>query len=326
MAKISVYLNSVASQGSSKYSQEEFKKFFFRHQLDVYSPSDVSALNSQILADIEGGTEYIFAVGGDGTANTISQNLIGKNIKLMVIPAGTANDFAQEVGITSCLKKISHIFNANTTKKIDAIKVNGQYMITNGGLGMANEVARTVNRLRQENPNFKKIMRTFGKQTYSAIYAQQMLIKPFVLRDVLIESPDSPLLDPRVSTPLILVNNQEYIGGKFRVAPHTRNDDGKFNVTIFNHKNRFDLIKCTLQMMMGIYPENDKNLISFETDKLIINSIDGKPLNFFGDGEGFPEAPILDISLAKQALEVCSYKGESVFCSSYSLDKIEMIQ
>ncbi len=326
MAKISIYLNANASQSAGSYSQEEFRKYFFRHEVNVHAPQGIDALNDRINTDLTDGTEYIFAVGGDGTVSTISQNLINKNIKLMVVPAGTANDFAKEVGISSNLKKISHIFNAQTTKKVDAININGRYMISNGGLGMALEVAKRVNKLRLEQPTFKKMMKTFGKHTYSAVYAQQMLAKPFVTRKLMIESPDSPLLDPRIETALILVNNQEYIGGKFRVAPNTRNDDGKFNVTIFLHKNRMDLVKCTLQMLSGMYPKNDKELISFETDKLVLNALDDLPLEFFGDGEIFEESKVLDISIAPSALEVCTYKGTEILCSSYTLDKIEMIQ
>jgi diacylglycerol kinase (ATP) len=326
MAKISIYLNSKASQSGGSYSQEEFRKYFFRHDVNVHSPIGIDALNEQINSDLGNGTEYIFAVGGDGTANTISQNLINKKIKLMVVPAGTANDFAKEVGISSNLKKISHIFNAQSTKRVDAININGRYMISNGGLGMANEVAKTVNKLRKEQPGFKSVMKAFGKHTYSTIYAQQMLARPYATRSIMIESPDSPLLDPRVETPLILVNNQEYIGGKFRVAPGTKNNDGKFNVAIFTHKNRFDLMRCTLMMMSGKFPKNDKHLITFETDSLVLNAVDGLPLEFFGDGESFAPSEILNISIAKEALEVCSYKGEDMFCSSYKLDQIEMIQ
>jgi diacylglycerol kinase family enzyme len=328
MAKISIYLNPKASRSESTgYSQEEFQKFFFRHQVDIHSPDGLEALNARIQKDLEEGTDYIFAVGGDGTTNTISQNLINKNIKLMVIPTGTANDFAKEMGASANLKKISHIFNAQSTKKVDTIKVNDRYMVTNGGLGMAHEVAKTVDQLRKEHPQFKKVMKTFGKHTYSVVYAQQMLARPFNLRRVLIESKDSPLVDPRVTTGLILINNQEYIGGKFRVAPGTRNDDGKFNVTIFTHENRFDLMKCTLMMLSGSYPRNDKNLISFETDQLVLNSLDGEPLEFFGDGELFtPPSTVIDISIIPGALEVCTYKGADLICTGYKLDEIEMIQ
>lgn len=326
MARISVFLNSHASQGSTHFSEDDLKKFFFRHELAIHAPHSLDDLNARLLSEVESGVDYIFSVGGDGTANTISQKLIGKNIKLMVLPAGTANDLATEIGITNNIRKVSEIFNSQTTKKIDAININGRYMMSNGGLGMACEVAKTVNSLRKESPLFKKFMKSLGKETYSLIYAQKMLAKAFKTRRIFIESKHSPLLDPRVTSPLILVNNQEFIGGKFRVAPYTRNDDGKFNVTIFLHKNKVDLLKCTLQMLMGMYPKNDKNLISFETDQLTLNSLDNRPLEFFGDGETFPKSDLLNISLEPKALEVCTYKGESLYCSSHSLSSIEMIQ
>lgn len=326
MAKISVYLNGQASQGESRYQVDEFKKFFFRHNLMVNSPTSVTELNSQIEKDIADGVDYIFSVGGDGTANTISQNLIGKKVKLMVLPAGTANDFAHEVGVSGNLKRISQIFNAQTTRHVDAINVNGRYMISNGGIGLAAEVAGAVNDMRKKSPLFKKMMKTFGKETYSLVYAQHMLGRSFKTRRLFIESPDSPLLDGRIDSALVLVNNQALIGGKFNVAPHTRNDDGKINITLFLHQNKIDLMKCTLMMMTGRYPKNDPNLVSFETDKLTINSLDGKPIEFFGDGEIFAPHDILDISVAHQALEVCTYKGADLLCTSYPLDSIEMIQ
>ncbi len=166
MAKISVYLNGHASRGDSRYQAEEFRKFFFRHQLTVNSPLSIDELNLSLESDIAAGVEYVFSVGGDGTANTISQNLIGKNVKLMVLPAGTVNDFAKEVGVSGNLKRISQIFNAQTTKLVDAININGRYMISNGGIGMASEVAHTVNDMRKKSPLFKKMMKTFGKETY----------------------------------------------------------------------------------------------------------------------------------------------------------------
>jgi diacylglycerol kinase family enzyme len=79
-------------------------------------------------------------------------------------------------------------------------------------------------------------------------------------------------------------------------------------------------------MMQGKCPRDDKDLISFETDELSLLSLDDKPLTFFGDGEIFPDEKELNISIRPKALEVCSYKGESMLCSSHSLDKIEMIQ
>ncbi len=325
MAKISVYTNSQASKGTSLFSKTEFHNYFFRHELSYHTPKSLELLHDQLSADIEAGVDYIISVGGDGTANTISQRIIGTDIKLLVLPGGTANDFAHELGTSCGLKKAFQIFNANVTKKVDAIKVNGRYMMTNGGIGLASEVASTVNQMRKESPLFKKMMKYLGKETYSLVYGQQMLAKPFSAQSLFIESKDLPLLDSRVISPLVLVNNQEFIGGKFRVAPSTRNDDGKFNVTIFLHDNKLDFLKATLQMSQGIYPKNDKKLVSFETNHVVINSLEDVPLRFFGDGEMFDEAFILDVSIESGSLNVCSPSNTSMRYQSYPLNDIDLI-
>ena len=304
MARIAVFLNAHASKGLSLFQYDELKNYFQLHDLEIHSPASLEDLNIKIRQVLDSGIDYIISVGGDGTANTIAQHLMGSKVKLMILPAGTANDLASEFGMTTDLKHAFHVFCDNMTKKVDAIKVNNRIMLSNGGLGMACEVAKLVNSQRIKSSFFKKFMKIIGKEIYSFIYAQQMLLKPFRVRKIMLQSSHLPFLDPCITTPLILINNQEYIGGKFRVAPDTNNNDGKFNVTIFLHANKRDLLLCTLQMMFGLYPATDKNLISFETDRLLINSVDNQTLEFFGDGETFSASTCLNIEIEPQALEI----------------------
>ena len=133
MAKISVYLNSHSSQGHSTFNEVELKKFFFRHELEVKSTSSLEELNESISDDVKNGTQYIFAAGGDGTMNAVSQSLINKNIKLMILPAGTANDFAKELGLTNNLKKISL---DDCLKRSLLVYGNQENIATAGKLGM----------------------------------------------------------------------------------------------------------------------------------------------------------------------------------------------
>lgn len=326
MANISIYLNSRASQTLNSHSYEEFRKYLFRHQVNIYQPTDLDLLKKQISYDIQNKTDYIFSVGGDGTANVISQHLVGTDVKLMVVPAGTANDLASEIGSSANIKRITQIINNHSTKKIDVLRINEKYMITNGGTGIACEVASYINESRKSNSNFKKIMKTLGKNTYALMLAKSMITDNFKLREYFLESPDLPLLNPIVKSAMILINNQPILGGKFKVAPETKNDDGKFNVTILLHKTKLDLIKEVLPLISGGALQPSENVIMFETDKLTMNSVDGKPIEFFGDGEAIISSNIINIGIEQKALEVCTYKGQSLLCSSLTLDKIEMIQ
>lgn len=325
MGTISVYQNPHASGATHSFNQAELRKYFFRHEVLFRSPATKAELIAMINLDKTSGIECIFSIGGDGTAHTIAQELIGGQTKLLVMPGGTANDFAQELGTNSNLRKVAHVYHAQTTRKVDIIKINDRYLMTNGGIGIAQEVARQVNSYRKESMIFKEILKAAGKNTYSLLFMKHLLLSKFKLHNVYVESPDFPLLERRVSSPLILVNNQPKLAGRFPVAPFTRNNDGKFNVTIFAHDNRFDFIKAVSVFLRGGFPENDKKLIHFETDSLKLMSIGSGKLNFFGDGENFDEAQELNISLIPQALEVYSDQDAQNLCGGYSLDEIPHI-
>lgn len=327
MSTISIYQNPHASGANHQFLAEDFKKYFFRYNVEFRAPASYEDLIALVRADRDAGIDCIFSVGGDGTAHTIAQHLVGGNTKLLVLPGGTANDLAEELGTNANLKKLASVFHSRTTKKIDIISINDRYLMTNGGLGVAQEVARQVNTYRKEFQAFNMALKFAGKNTYQLLFAKEMLLSKFKMYDLFINSPDFPLLEKRVRSPLILVNNQPKLAGKFNVAPKTRNDDGKFNVTIFTHEERFDFLRCVTTFMSGKFPENDERLIHFETDSLEILSLNQENLNFFGDGELFPATKELKIKVIPSALEVYSMKENLNLCgASMSLDNIPYIQ
>jgi diacylglycerol kinase family enzyme len=146
----------------------------------------------------------------------------------------------------------------------------------------------------------------------------------FNLHHVLMDSPDFPLSNKEIKSPLILINNQPKLAGSLHVAPETKNTDGKFNVTIFTHDNRLDFIRTAMVFIMGGYPEDDKRLIRFETDTLKLTSLNGLPLSFFGDGEIWHPSPEINISVMAQGLEVYS-PVEEITGKGYSLDEIPFL-
>lgn len=324
MSNISVYLNSKASGASHSFSIEELQKYFFRHQLRINRPGSLEEMIELVKRDRKNKVECIFSIGGDGTCHTIAQHLVGSETKLMVLPGGTANDFADEIGTNGALKKLAHLFHAQSTKRVDIINVNGKYLMSNGGIGIAQEVATLVNQYRKSSDVFQTFLKTSGKHAYQAVFAKHFLTSAFNLHNVYMESPDFPLLDRKITSPLILINNQPKLAGSLNVAPETSNTDGKFNVTIFTHTNRFDFLKTAAVFLAGGYPVEDKKIIRFETDSLKMISISEKPLTFFGDGEIWEPSMELDISIIPQSLEVFS-PAEEICGKGYSLDEIPVL-
>jgi diacylglycerol kinase family enzyme len=324
MSKISVYLNPKASGANHSFSLDELKTYFFRHEIKVNTPGSLEEMIALVKRDRANNTECIFSIGGDGTCHSIAQQLVGSKTKLMVLAGGTANDFADEIGTAGALKKLAFLFHSQSTKRVDVINVNGKYLMSNGGIGIAQEVAALVNQYRKNSDLFQGLMKISGKHAYQAVFAKHLLSSPFRMHDVFLESPDSPLIDKKISSPLILINNQPKLAGSFQVAPDTKNDDGKFNVTIFLHDNRLDFIKTALEFISGGNGEGDKRIIRFETDSLKLISLSNTPMVFFGDGENWDPSMELDISLVPQALEVYS-PLEEVTGKGHSLDEVPLL-
>ena len=324
MAKISVYFNDASSRSMSSKLGKKLDNYLYRHDLNFRSPESLEDLHHQLQDDVNDKCEYIFSVGGDGTANTILQNIHGTDVKLMVVPTGTANDFASELGLNLNVDRIMKVFLHKTYQNVDILKINDKYMLTNGVAGMTSEVAEKINRDRQIIPGFKKLMKLTGSKIYPLYFGKEMLttLKKY---DLHIESADFPYLDKEVNAAIIMINNQPKIGGNFLIAPETKNNDGKFNVTIFTHDSKLELMKCTLMMMQGKYPKNDPNIISFETNEIDITVLNDE-LTFFGDGEVLSKGKSFLIKNIPQTLNVCSYDDQLLYCNSFSLDNVELMR
>lgn len=307
MQNISVYLNKRASNSDVDW-KSRINSALFRSHIEYKSPNDLIELHQELNSDILKNVDAVMSVGGDGTVNTIIQTLAGTEVGLLVIPGGTANDFAHTMGSSQNVKKISQTIRQNIRKKIDLISINGRFMATNGGLGFASEVAEEINHLRKEHPNFKNFMKFSGKNIYSIFLAKKLLLKNIESYKFKIESES---FNDIVYSSLVLINNQPLLGGSFMVAPSTSHNDGKFNLTILKHKNRLELIQCLIRVMNGDYPYDDKNFLSFEVEEANITLLDSdKSIPFFGDGEIFEADKNWKIKIYPKFLAVFSPKDQ----------------
>ncbi len=310
MQTISVYLNQKASNTSLKYWEKRIAQSLFQSQLRFRTPSSLETLYLQLQEDIESGVDAIVSVGGDGTVNTLIQSLVKQDIGLLVIPGGTANDLAYELGTEKSFKKVIQYIRSGEFKKIDLIKINDRYMATNGGVGFAGTVAEKVNEIRRKFPIFKKVMKLTGKNIYTLIAGIELLGMSFDYDSLHLECEE---FSGQVNCVALLVNNQPTLAGTFHVAPETNNQDGKFNVVILTHPSKRMLIRCVLRVRRGFIPKDDPHFMSFETKRLKVKNLNpSKKVKFFGDGEIFSENQNnWDITIEPKALKVYSKCSEN---------------
>ncbi|ATH07940.1 hypothetical protein BIY24_08245 [Halobacteriovorax marinus] len=315
MQNISVYLNQRASHTRFGHWKEQIDKSLFRSTITYRTPKDLKELKTNLDFDIENRCDAIVSVGGDGTVNTLIQSLAGSDIGLLVMPGGTANDLARELGHKQSVKKVTHFIRNNEYKYIDLIKVNDNYMATNGGIGMGAKVAQNINEIRKNFPTFKKFMKIGGKSVYSFFILNELTSLKFPTYKLKVTSKEFTGV---VETPLLMVNNQSHLAGTFNIAPDTSHDDGKFNVTILKHRTHREFIQCCYKMGIGEYPYSDPNIITFETDQIEVENLNpSEELPFFGDGEILKSQNphIWNIQLCPRLLKVYTQDDEKSLVS-----------
>jgi diacylglycerol kinase (ATP) len=305
MHKVRLFLNDRASSGAKVGPQIELvQKKLFRSQIDHVRPTSLAELKTELQKAVQDRVDVVVSVGGDGTVNTLIQHLGATDTAFLVIPAGTANDLAREMGLLHRIDRAIDLIRDGKPEEIDLIKVNDNFMATNGGLGIASKVAERVNTLRARVPLFKSTMSLFKDRVYTATLGAELVLGPMHFNELEVESEE---FQGRIRTPLIMFNNQAALGGKFRIAPETTNNDGHFNVSAFLHPRRRDFLKSVLHIRYRGRPvSEDPDFLSFETKKIKVRSF--HPILFYGDGETFEKNSEYTIEILPKALKVFGFR------------------
>ena len=102
--------------------------------LPTFEAGDATMLAS---AAARRGVDVVAAAGGDGTVNEVVNGLDGYDVPLGIIPVGTANDFARQVGIPADADHAMDVILQRKPKRLDTASLNGRRFlnVSTGGVG-----------------------------------------------------------------------------------------------------------------------------------------------------------------------------------------------
>src|SRR5690349_3250415 len=119
-AKYLLFVNP--NSGRAKHGQE-LNKFLKaaadNPDLRVHLIRKGDNINYLVKYAIQEGVEAIGVAGGDGTTNSIATAVIGTKIPLVVVPFGTLNHFARDIGVTTSAEEALKLFEEGSNKAID---------------------------------------------------------------------------------------------------------------------------------------------------------------------------------------------------------------
>lgn len=137
--KISILfiINPISGTGKKKIVEQLIKEELTHNKFEV-SIRYTEAVGHATMISKEGVEAYvdvIVAVGGDGSVNEVAKGLIGTNVKMGIIPAGSGNGFARHLNIPMDKRKAVILLNKLHSKSVDTASVNDQLFVGTAGVG-----------------------------------------------------------------------------------------------------------------------------------------------------------------------------------------------
>jgi len=158
-ARVFVVLNPMAgSSNALDIRQALQRKLGEQIQIDIYETTGDEDVVAIVRDELANNPSVVVAAGGDGTISEVAEALVGTETRLGIIPVGTANVFARELGIPLDLDGACALLDDQpTTASVDAMKVGQQYFVLQIGIGIDSLMIRDTNR---------ESKRRFGRAAY----------------------------------------------------------------------------------------------------------------------------------------------------------------
>lgn len=221
---------------------------------------------TQLAREAPSGFDVIAAAGGDGTVNEVINGLVGKTVALAVVPLGTANVLADEIGLGRGDAAIARALAAGPLRPIRLGRANGRRFVQMAGAGFdANVVAAVSLALKKK----------LGPLAYVWAAAVVGFAGKLPLSDVSIDGVAYK------SASAVACNGRRY-GGPFVAAPHASLADNSFQVVLMKGRTPFSFFRYGLGLVLGqVGKWWDVEIVTGR--EVVIEGVAGQPVQADGD-------------------------------------------
>jgi diacylglycerol kinase family enzyme len=257
--------------------------------LDVIKVSrevDVTATGRE---HIKRGRRLFIAAGGDGTIHHVLQPLVHTEAVLGVIPIGTYNHFARDLGIPLDWRSALKVALTGELRQIDAARVNDQFFVNNLSMGLYPELVARREEKGRDYPRWK-----------ARLQAAYITLRKYPHVTVAVESEHHQEV---IRTHVFMVSNNSYDLSRIGIqAPRSNLEEGRLSVYWLPHTPRWQLMKFVARFLAGRVREVP-GFRSFRTLRMRVQS--SRPHLHVGvDGEVFTMPTPLSITIVPQSLLV----------------------
>ena len=249
-------------------------------------------IKSEIAACREGDRprfDSIVIGGGDGSISAAASVLAGSDIPLGILPLGTMNHFARDLGLPLELDGAIRIIVSGRVRLVDVGEVNGRVFLNNSSLGIYPHLVAERDRYRRHGP----------ARWLAAGLALYRLLWRLPRPRVRVLAPGWEAV--RRTTCLFIANNVYQLDA-FASAKRLRLDTGKLCLYMANREGRLALLQLAIRAFLGrLEPERDFTQVSLESVEI---SVRRRRVHVALDGESLVFRPPLLYRIRPRALRV----------------------
>jgi diacylglycerol kinase (ATP) len=204
----------------------------------LYTTTGKEEMKKVVEGALKAKHNLFIAIGGDGTVSAVGESLVHKNIPMGIIPVGTANALAKELGIPTNVDDAAKLIGGTfETKKIDAMKVGSRYYFLDIGIGAKTLAIKDTK---------KKDKQKFGVLAY--IWNGMKWFKKFQPQEFHITT---DTVDVRLQAMEVVIANGGTIGNAaFQYGTHIKIDDGLINICVIRTQSVSDFIPVFYKFFM----------------------------------------------------------------------------
>ena len=248
--KASVLLNAAAGSVDSEETAQQVARVLAAFRTAgaeaVVCALEPSSLPTAVEKAVRSDADVVVMGGGDGTLNCGVGALAGGDKPLGILPLGTLNHFAKDLGIPMDLDEAVRTVVAGHVRAVDLGEVNGRFFLNNSSLGIYPEVVEERDQIHD---------RGSGSKWPAMLRAALGQLRRFPVVTAVLRLPERTLT---VTSPLVFIGNNRYEMKLFAVGRRPQLDRGELWLYVARNRSRAGFLGLAVKALLGrLDPAND---------------------------------------------------------------------
>jgi YegS/Rv2252/BmrU family lipid kinase len=292
---ISYIVNPKSGARCSKMAGRRFEEYLVKKGFPLRvalttSLDDACEFATEAAVDYD--CAMVVVVGGDGTVREVAHGLEGSDKPLLIVPGGTENLLANELGLDESLKTIIRTFEAGVIRPLDLGSANGKCFTSIAGFGFDGKIVKRVSEQRAGHIDyfdyFWPIWRTFWDYKFNALK---------------VEVDGQEIFDGRG---LVFVGNISRYAVGLQILHYADFGDGLLDVCIYKCASRVHLLKHSLMTVLKQHASTRGVVYRQGKDISVTSEAPDMPTEI--DGDPGPDLPV-KINVIPQAVNCLVPEG-----------------